>query len=525
MFNKPLSSCQLELCLNSSTSTDVYDEILIGRFTRISFNRTLRIPEDGKDYPLPAGLGRFPIHRVEDYADKVPSEWLKEGGFFIPLYQKEALFIEFHGVEWHPTIAKVNVGKINAITGKTYSENLSSLEQDYLVIPDQKWLDGIASGQGTVKQFVAMPLGQGYTIEAQITDEEKFGGFQIVGYQAKEGRFPERDPAVDERIRQEEENRKNWSAGLLLSSPTFSLSALQKSQLPSENLSMGIAAGGSIKQQILPDIHGVDIWDRNKKRSITIHLVNSQAYKMITGKEAPPSPVTLEQYKKAKIPWYSHYDESIVPVKPPSVFKRILSIAALDAKRGKKSGQARQSVKITPELIQTIQTPSAMQSCDTHRKRAQENLASKRVKEALRHINYVIDLGVFVQADDYLLRGLCNFHMSNFNDAVIDSTLAISNKHNGLDALILRAHCRKEMKDVDGLLDDAAILMSHSETEVMGLEFKVDASILAGNFSNAIYEALYLKKKYPQSQRADEILNLARDENYKQIRSKQEQGN
>ena len=28
---------------------------------RIDFQRTLRIPDDGKDYPLPPGLGRFPI--------------------------------------------------------------------------------------------------------------------------------------------------------------------------------------------------------------------------------------------------------------------------------------------------------------------------------------------------------------------------------------------------------------------------------------------------------------------------------
>ena len=29
------------------------DELFIGRHTRISFNRTLRIPEDGREYPLP----------------------------------------------------------------------------------------------------------------------------------------------------------------------------------------------------------------------------------------------------------------------------------------------------------------------------------------------------------------------------------------------------------------------------------------------------------------------------------------
>lgn len=73
------------------------DELVVGRHTRISFNRTLRVPEDGREYPLPAGFGRLPILRVEDYAERVPEKWLEQGGFFIPLYQREALFLEFSG--------------------------------------------------------------------------------------------------------------------------------------------------------------------------------------------------------------------------------------------------------------------------------------------------------------------------------------------------------------------------------------------------------------------------------------------
>ena len=39
----------------------------------IEFQRTLRIPDDGNTYPLPPGLGSFPIYRVEDYATRVPA--------------------------------------------------------------------------------------------------------------------------------------------------------------------------------------------------------------------------------------------------------------------------------------------------------------------------------------------------------------------------------------------------------------------------------------------------------------------
>ena len=36
----------------------------------INFQRTLRIPDDGKDYPLPPGLGQFPMKHVDDYPEK-----------------------------------------------------------------------------------------------------------------------------------------------------------------------------------------------------------------------------------------------------------------------------------------------------------------------------------------------------------------------------------------------------------------------------------------------------------------------
>ncbi len=202
-----------------------HDSIRIGRHTTISFNRTLRIPEDGKDYPLPAGFGRLPILSVADYADTVPRGWLHDGGFFIPLYQKEALFLEFEGKEWQPSTAKVAVGGINAITGDAYDEKIRTHKQDYVVIPEQKWLDGINCGEGRVGQFVAMPLGQGYTIEEQVTDEAKFGGFQLAVFESKEGRFPEEDPEV---VEQRLENHKRQMMLAFRDHVFSSLSELQQ---------------------------------------------------------------------------------------------------------------------------------------------------------------------------------------------------------------------------------------------------------------------------------------------------------
>jgi hypothetical protein len=36
-----------------------------------------------------------------------------------------------------------------------------------VVCPDQPWLDGINAGDGYIRQFVAMPLGMGYTAKSR----------------------------------------------------------------------------------------------------------------------------------------------------------------------------------------------------------------------------------------------------------------------------------------------------------------------------------------------------------------------
>lgn len=103
--------------------------------------------------------------------------------------EKEAMWISFSAST--PFMIKIYAGGVNAISGEHKSEDLNTklrrlklyLEgtsvQDYVVVPGQLWLDGIATAPGVVKQFVAMPMGQGYSVEAQLTGREVVGGLQI----------------------------------------------------------------------------------------------------------------------------------------------------------------------------------------------------------------------------------------------------------------------------------------------------------------------------------------------------------
>ena len=109
-----------------------HDSVRIGRHFSVSFQRTLRIPEDGRTYPLPPGLGSFPIRRVADFADRVPASWREHGGVFIPMYQREALWLSFNAADWRPNAVKIGIGKVNAISeqGKLISVQFNDISEN-----------------------------------------------------------------------------------------------------------------------------------------------------------------------------------------------------------------------------------------------------------------------------------------------------------------------------------------------------------------------------------------------------------
>lgn len=158
---------------------------------KISFKRTIRVPDKDMINNLPPNLGTFAIHKIQDYAARLPDAMVEKGGVFLSMYQKEAMWIHFEATA--PFLIKIYVGGINAISGEHAGEKnkdeitqrRAALKQkghaiqDYLVVPDQKWIDGVAVKPGLVRQFVAMPMGDGYSVEAQLTGQETAGGVQL----------------------------------------------------------------------------------------------------------------------------------------------------------------------------------------------------------------------------------------------------------------------------------------------------------------------------------------------------------
>jgi len=250
----------------------------------VDIQRTLRIPDDGRDYPLPPGLGSFPLRHVDDFAGRLPGLWKKHGGVMLPMYQSEALWLNLHGD--YPFAVKVATGKINAITGESWREGLHRDPQDYMVTPDQPWLDGYCVEKGTIRQFVAMPLGGGYTVEEQITGEAEHGGLQLVAY-----------PMKAEAYRKLHGRRDDVMYDMAMALPCYSPAAPD----------MGLAPGGRMKQEIFDDSHEFDVWDLRTSSRCFVHIANSLAWRAVTGEEPPTTPLTSREYNEAGMPWFEYY--------------------------------------------------------------------------------------------------------------------------------------------------------------------------------------------------------------------------
>lgn len=304
-------------------------QIRIGARLSISFQRTLRVPEDDRTYPLPPGLGLFPLLQLTSYRDRVPAQWFTAiPAALMPIYQREALWLGFKAAAWKPNAVKLAIGGINVLTGEPDSDQLCDNPQNYIVCPPQPWIDGIQTGQGTIRQFVAMPLGQGYTVEAAIAGTET-GGLQIVVFEPKPGRFPDFPP---------------------LQSPTQSAPLRSAAR----SAAMGLGAGGQIRQKIYPDPYGLDTWDATNYGRTVVYLINSLQFEAITGQSPPASPIDVKTYTESGFPWFELYDEAWATLTPDSRLTQVKSIAEQAVEQGE--DMADQSLDVPEWQIQIIRS-------------------------------------------------------------------------------------------------------------------------------------------------------------------------
>lgn len=250
------------------------------------------------------------------------------------MYQSEALWIQF--TSSYPFAAKVGAGKINAVTGEGWGEGLQAAPQNYLVVPHQPWLDGFAVRKGVIRQFVAMPLGAGYSVEEQLTSEADVGGLQLQFYLMKAQayfriRVAERlpktlDDVIDELVTVDSGPRIRFSRGQALSEANPCR--------VSEAGAMGLGAGGTMRQVIYKDLNDFEDWDRSVSSRCFVHPCNSLRWREITGTNPPHPPFTAKEYKVRGVPWFDYYRDDLAASPGSAILQGVKTVFDLARIKG-----------------------------------------------------------------------------------------------------------------------------------------------------------------------------------------------
>lgn len=269
------------------------DSIALTADCEIVLHRTLRIPDDGGDYPLPPSLGPMPVMRTG------------EDEFVAPIRRAEAMWLEFDAPHWKPRALKIGIGGIDAISGDRFeAATLSGEPQDYVVIPDQPWLDGINAGDGFIRQFVAVPLGEGLTVEGQLTGVEHEGGLALSLFEPVPGKFPDEAPPWEDRP------------------TTYACMA-----------DMGLGAGGRMRQEIYEDEYGLSTWQRTPARTVRVDLVDALAFEALTGIDVPGPPIEAQTYTEYGLPWFDLLQPTKADLAAAERLASVRSIADLEGRR------------------------------------------------------------------------------------------------------------------------------------------------------------------------------------------------
>ena len=272
------------------------------------------------------------MKHVDDYADRVPKDWIERGGLFLPMYQSEAMWINFvscavGGQVCYPMAVKVGTGKINAVTGEAWRAGLHRDPQDYMVGCEQPWLDGYCIEKGIIRQFVAQPFGSGYSAEAQISGTDIHGGIQITVYPMKREVFEKRFPVgSSERLLHRCKNR------------TITVEDVYYHKGPGADRSssrvMSLAPGGRMKQTIYDDPFDINDWDIVQGRRCFVHIANSKVWQDITGERPPTTPPTASDYTNAGLPWYNVYDGDKEALEGSAILNGLKSVAQMGEEKG-----------------------------------------------------------------------------------------------------------------------------------------------------------------------------------------------
>ncbi|KAF2971846.1 hypothetical protein GQX73_g1661 [Xylaria multiplex] len=300
-----------------------------------------------------------------------------------------------------PFMIKIYAGGVNVVSGEhsleTIETKMRRLDllsenkniQDYIVAPQQLWIDGFAVAPGVVRQFVAMPLGMGYSVEAQLTGQETVGGLQFEitpslpqkrivslrrprqpytpsgnsydGYFVRIKTLTGKTVPIQCSSSDTIENIKEYFQDIEGTPPgqqrlIFDFKQLEDGRTLSDYGvrkndelhvvlrlrgggwygPMGVAAGGKIDQVIYEDRNSPSIWATDSTITIPVHILTTTMFRDVTGHKPPPCPISAATYANAGLPFFDLPEE---PSGISGAFDGVKSVNEINVDRGMASGE------------------------------------------------------------------------------------------------------------------------------------------------------------------------------------------
>lgn len=102
---------------------------------------------------------------------------------------------------------------------------------------------------------------------------------------------------------------------------------------------LGIGAGGTIRQHIEHDTYDPRIWDVASSKILNIQIINSTAFRMVTGLDPPESPIMPSVYFDMGLPFYKLWRDETQKDGVAGVWGSLMGVAEAASKISKRGGK------------------------------------------------------------------------------------------------------------------------------------------------------------------------------------------
>ncbi|PVH90223.1 hypothetical protein DM02DRAFT_683510 [Periconia macrospinosa] len=295
----------------------------------------------------------IPFTNVAAHATQLPADMQIKSSLLLPMYQSDAAWIQFAVKKPYAYLVKISVDGINAIVDEPAAEDESTRArrkekhakgpaslQDYIVVPEQLWLDGHADVEGNVQQF-ALPLPKP---DQQINRAMRHIQFEIMPcvqappepvesdeysivvrtFTPRELVFKTNCDDTIECLKRRVQDRD----GIPVSQQRMLYCILDTRKLSDYEIPKGatihlvlrllggsephelkITPDGKRKQVVHPDPKGEE-WLRERTVVFKVHMVGPAVYRAVTGVAPPLGPIGKDKYEAHGVRYLDEYEEA-----------------------------------------------------------------------------------------------------------------------------------------------------------------------------------------------------------------------